>query len=86
MPSCRRVPCRCSLLTLNPNSPSNPDSHKNEGWIKSIWHSLTNHPAHQKSTGADKKDSSDGKDSDSKKDSESPKDNDGKKESGSGSG
>ena len=58
-----------------------PDSHKNEGWIKSIWHTLTNHPAHQKDseTGADKKDSSAGKDSD-KKDSDSKKDNDNKKE------
>ncbi|KAH7328326.1 chaperone DnaJ [Stachybotrys elegans] len=28
--------------------PSDPESHKNEGFLKSIWHTLTNHPAHQK--------------------------------------
>jgi len=27
---------------------SDPESHKNEGFLKSIWHTLTNHPAHQK--------------------------------------
>jgi molecular chaperone DnaJ len=25
-----------------------PATHKNEGFLKSIWHNLTNHPAHQK--------------------------------------
>ncbi|KAI6785449.1 uncharacterized protein J7T54_007091 [Emericellopsis cladophorae] len=29
---------------------SDPESHKNEGFLKSIWHTLTNHPAHQKSS------------------------------------
>lgn len=24
------------------------EDHKNEGFLKSIWHNLTNHPAHQK--------------------------------------
>lgn len=31
--------------------PSNPDSHKNEGFLKSMWHTLTNHPAHQHGEG-----------------------------------
>lgn len=73
------------LLTLIGNSPSDPESHKNEGWIKSIWHSLTNHPAHQKSSDADKKDSATGQDSDAKKDSTTSKDSDAKKDSESSS-
>lgn len=24
------------------------EDHQNEGFLKSIWHNLTNHPAHQK--------------------------------------
>lgn len=24
------------------------EDHKNEGFLKSIWHNLTNHPAHRK--------------------------------------
>ncbi|KAG5980739.1 hypothetical protein E4U55_003707 [Claviceps digitariae] len=47
-----------------PSSDSDPASHKNEGFLKSMWHNLTNHPAHQKKssneesdkTGSDKKD------------------------------
>ncbi|KAJ6444631.1 molecular chaperone DnaJ [Purpureocillium lavendulum] len=31
-----------------PSDPSDPESHKNEGFLKSMWHTLTNHPAHQK--------------------------------------
>lgn len=27
---------------------SKTEDHKNEGFLKSIWHNLTNHPAHQK--------------------------------------
>lgn len=26
------------------------EDHKNEGFLKSIWHNLTNHPAHQQQT------------------------------------
>ncbi|KAL9942531.1 hypothetical protein ACHAQF_008995 [Verticillium nonalfalfae] len=29
--------------------PDASDSHKNEGFLKSMWHTLTNHPAHKKS-------------------------------------
>ncbi|PHH71645.1 hypothetical protein CDD82_6397 [Ophiocordyceps australis] len=32
----------------SPTSSSDAESHKNEGFLKSIWHSLTNHPTHQK--------------------------------------
>ncbi|KAM4057005.1 DnaJ domain-containing protein [Hirsutella rhossiliensis] len=28
--------------------PSDPESHRNEGFLKQMWHTLTNHPAHQK--------------------------------------
>lgn len=31
--------------------PNDPESHKNEGFLKSMWHNLTNHPAHQKPEG-----------------------------------
>jgi molecular chaperone DnaJ len=30
------------------NSESSSDSHKNEGFLKSVWHKLTDHPAHSK--------------------------------------
>lgn len=30
------------------SDPSDPESHKNEGFLKSMWHNLTNHPAHEK--------------------------------------
>lgn len=33
--------------------PNNPDSHKNEGFLKSMWHTLTNNPAHQEELGKD---------------------------------
>ncbi|KAI4859677.1 hypothetical protein F4820DRAFT_439096 [Hypoxylon rubiginosum] len=52
-----------------------PESHRNEGFLKSIWHNLTNHPAHQK---PEEKGPGEG---DEKKPEEPPK-----KESGSGSG
>ncbi|KAK1471493.1 chaperone DnaJ [Colletotrichum cuscutae] len=32
-----------------PASPDDSETHKNEGFLKSMWHTLTNHPAHQKS-------------------------------------
>jgi len=28
--------------------PNDPESHKDEGFLKSLWHTLTNNPAHQK--------------------------------------
>lgn len=28
--------------------PKDPDSHKDEGFLKSMWHNLTHHPAHEK--------------------------------------
>jgi molecular chaperone DnaJ len=28
--------------------PNDPESHKNEGFLKSLWHTLTNNPAHAK--------------------------------------
>ncbi len=45
------------------------DDHKNEGFLKSIWHNLTNHPAHQKKPESDTKTS----DSDSAKKEEGHK-------------
>jgi len=46
-------------------SSRDPELHKNEGFLKSMWHSLTNHPAHQKTE--DGSASSDDKSTDSKK-------------------
>lgn len=31
-----------------PNSSKDTDSHQNEGFLKSMWHNITNHPAHRK--------------------------------------
>ncbi|KAK8090969.1 hypothetical protein PG994_000474 [Apiospora phragmitis] len=56
-----------------------PDTHRNEGFLKSIWHNLTSHPAHQKPT-SNEGDAGTGSTS-GKKSDEPPK-----KESGSGSG
>lgn len=46
-------------------SSRDPELHKNEGFLKSMWHSLTNHPAHQKNENGSA--SSDEKSTDSKK-------------------
>jgi molecular chaperone DnaJ len=35
---------RSSAAAADPND---PESHKNEGFLKSMWHTFTNHPAHQ---------------------------------------
>ncbi|PFH59525.1 hypothetical protein XA68_12228 [Ophiocordyceps unilateralis] len=60
------------------SSPDDAESHKNEGFLKSIWHTLTNHPAHENTAQdnqADKKtnssSSSKAKDESSKKSSDS---------------
>nr|AXS58634.1 mitochondrial chaperone DnaJ homeolog p [Epichloe coenophiala] len=53
---------------------SNPESHKNEGFLKSMWHNLTNHPSHQNSqadkTSSDKKDDKQDKPNDESKKSD----------------
>lgn len=65
----------------NQSNANNPESHKNEGFLKSMWHNITNHPAHQKK-GDEQPSETKGKDeSSSKKTDEEPK-----KNSGSGSG
>ncbi|KAK3292246.1 uncharacterized protein B0H64DRAFT_224931 [Chaetomium fimeti] len=36
------------IMNLHKNYDENdPEAHKNEGFLKSLWHNLTNHPAHQ---------------------------------------
>lgn len=35
------------------SSKSEEDEHKHEGFFKSMWHNLTNHPAHQKKSDPD---------------------------------
>ncbi|OIW32228.1 hypothetical protein CONLIGDRAFT_262412 [Coniochaeta ligniaria NRRL 30616] len=56
------------------------ESHGNEGFLKSLWHNITNHPAHQKKPEDDTK-PKDGKTDDKPKSEDEPK-----KNSGSGSG
>ncbi|OAA68414.1 mitochondrial chaperone [Niveomyces insectorum RCEF 264] len=36
------------VMNLHRSEPSKDETHENEGFLKSIWHNLTNHPAHQK--------------------------------------
>ncbi len=38
------------MLTLDRNTPpsDDPASHENEGFLKSVWHKMTHHPAHEK--------------------------------------
>ncbi len=56
------------------------ESHGNEGFLKSLWHNITNHPAHQKKP-EDDATPTDGKTDDKPKSEFEPK-----KNSGSGSG
>lgn len=39
------------VLPHSSSDASTSEDHKNEGFLKSIWHNLTNHPAHQKPEG-----------------------------------
>lgn len=57
---------------------SEQDLHKNEGFLKSMWHNLTNHPAHQgkDSTPSDGPKSTESK-PDSKPETEKKKDGEG---------
>ncbi|KAL2159787.1 hypothetical protein VTH06DRAFT_1920 [Thermothelomyces fergusii] len=38
---------RIMNLQKKSDDDNDPDAHKNEGFLKSLWHNLTNHPAHQ---------------------------------------
>lgn len=50
----RHVANRWSLSSTSSSADSSDaESHKNEGFLKSMWHTLTNHPAHQKDAGAE---------------------------------
>lgn len=40
-------------FTNSSSDASTTEDHKNEGFLKSIWHNLTNHPAHQKQPDSD---------------------------------
>lgn len=46
----RRAELINDLLTLDRNTPpsDDPASHENEGFLKSVWHKMTHHPAHEK--------------------------------------
>lgn len=74
------------MSSSEPADPNDPESHKNEGFLKSMWHSFTNHPAHQKTDGTTGEATSDAnKKQDTQKDA--PKqEEDPKKSAGSGSG
>ncbi|PNY28776.1 DnaJ, mitochondrial [Tolypocladium capitatum] len=61
--------------------PSDPEAHKNEGFLKSVWHTLTNHPAHQKDGEGYQSNTTDKEDKKQNKPDEAPK-----KTSDSGSG
>ena len=63
--------------------PSDPESHKNEGFLKSMWHTLSNHPAHQKDGEGESSTSKDDKKQDDKK-QDKPKDEPKKSDSTSG--
>ncbi|KAI9171056.1 LOW QUALITY PROTEIN: protein DnaJ [Paramyrothecium foliicola] len=64
-----------SNSSTSPDS-SDPESHRNEGFLKSMWHTLTNHPAHQQNkdgaaTGKDETKSADSEEKPKKSDSSS---------------
>jgi molecular chaperone DnaJ len=62
-----------SNATTSETGSSDAESHKNEGFLKSIWHTLTNHPAHQKDGEGKEEPSSDKKDESPKKAEEDEK-------------
>ncbi|KAK6206321.1 mdj1 protein precursor [Pestalotiopsis sp. IQ-011] len=66
----------------NPSKDDDPASHKNEGFLKSMWHNLTNHPAHQNNS----EQSTSSSNSKTDEAAEKKSDEEPKKESGSGSG
>ncbi|GAO16824.1 hypothetical protein UVI_02053630 [Ustilaginoidea virens] len=55
---------------------SDPGTHKNEGFLKSMWHTLTNHPAHEKEEGPKGSPTSEGKETKKEKPNEEPKKSD----------
>lgn len=61
-------------------SSTSTEDHKNEGFLKSIWHNLTNHPAHDQNQPAEGDKKTPGSEEKKKSDDES------KKGPGSGSG
>lgn len=48
----RRTRLELDLLTSTRNAPptEDPVSHENEGFLKSVWHKMTHHPAHEKTS------------------------------------
>ncbi|PTB80505.1 DnaJ-domain-containing protein [Trichoderma longibrachiatum ATCC 18648] len=44
----RRVMNVKSFSPTCSSDPNDPNTHKDEGFLKSMWHTLTNHPAHEK--------------------------------------
>lgn len=62
---------RSSKSSTSEADSSDAETHKNEGFLKNIWHTLTNHPAHQKDaqgqSGAAKEDTKEGKSNDERK-------------------
>jgi molecular chaperone DnaJ len=75
-------------VPLSRSQSSLEDSHKNEGFLKSMWHNLTNHPAHQ---GPETKEAEAAKSTDSpagtdaEKTQKKAEGDDAKKDTGSGS-
>jgi molecular chaperone DnaJ len=70
----------------NETKDSDPESHNNEGFLKSMWHNLTNHPAHQQKTNGESTSKPTSDSSASKSDSSKSSEDESKKSSGSASG
>ncbi|KAK3187451.1 mdj1 protein precursor [Lecanicillium sp. MT-2017a] len=70
----------------NATDDPNANSHKNEGFLKSMWHNLTNHPAHQEKPNGESTSGSSSSGKDSKSDASKSTEDDSKKSSGSASG
>ncbi|KAI0482517.1 hypothetical protein GGR56DRAFT_663395 [Xylariaceae sp. FL0804] len=68
----KKEPDTKSSASKEASKDDDPETHQNEGFLKSMWHNLTNHPSHQKPTEPKK--------------TEDKKADEDKKESGSGSG
>ena len=46
---------RADIERSNSNASKTAEDHQNEGFLKSIWHNLTNHPAHRQGNETDGK-------------------------------
>lgn len=58
---------RTDIERSNSDASKTAEDHQNEGFLKSIWHNLTNHPAHRQGNESEGKTDDSSKSKDEKK-------------------